>query len=129
MGHTDSAPTPLLSSLEARVLEASLAGIRSDQRRLADAVQEISRNLAVLTRVEVNQNHTADHVATLTAQVKDHEQRMQSVERNMPQLLEMRKWVIMGILAGVGMMGTAVVKLVLVDGKVTPPAQNSSGRP
>ena len=108
------------------MLEASLASIRGDQRRLADAVQEISRNIAVLTRVEVQQSHTSEQVSAVTARLNDHEQRLQVVERNMPQLLEMRKWVIMGILAGAGMMGTAVVKLVLVDGK---PAPSSSARP
>jgi hypothetical protein len=43
--------------------------------------------------------------------------RLSSIENKMPGLSEMRLWVISGILAGVGMIGAGVIKLVIIDAR------------
>ena len=40
--------------------------------------------------------------------------RVNAIELSMPQLKETRKWVVTGILAGIAMMGAALLKLVFV---------------
>jgi hypothetical protein len=42
------------------------------------------------------------------------DKRVSSIELAMPQLQETRKWVILGILGGLGLMGAALLKLVFV---------------
>lgn len=44
--------------------------------------------------------------------IDDHEERMREVEEQMPLLTETRKWVVMGVVSGLGMMLAGLVKLL-----------------
>lgn len=127
-----------INSVEARLLEANLEQIRSELRRQADTLVNISQSLQVLARVEEAQHNIRDRlkdgsqrltdherritqVETLTSRydgsmrvVELHEKRIAQIEHLVPGLTELRRWVIGGLLAGIGMIGVALMKLVLM---------------
>lgn len=111
--HTDLGD--VLQSAEARVIAVTLAHIAEETKRNADAIISVSESLRMLASIEQTQRHVTDSLKEGSMKMTDHEKRLQEVERNLPALLEMRKWVVTGVLAGVGMMGAALVKLVIVD--------------
>ncbi len=114
-------PLSVLSSHEARILGLTLSHIAQETKRNADAVVAINETLHILTRLEQAQGHVLDKLKEGSMRMTDHEKRLKDIESNMPGLLETRKWVIMGVLAGLGMMGMALVKLVILDVPHIPP--------
>lgn len=122
----DEASMSALSSLEARVIGASLAHLTSEQKRTTDAVVAINESLHALTRLEVTQADIAERLKEGSMRMTDHEKRLQAVEQEMPGLREMRKWAISAMIAGLGMVGVALVKLVIIDVPriPQPPAQH-----
>lgn len=104
-----------MTSTEARVVEVELRHLRDDVNRLADAVSAIGQSMQVLARVEMTNSSILDKLSQGDKTMVDHEKRLQEIERTMPGLKELRRWVIAGVLAGVGMLGTAVVKMALID--------------
>lgn len=113
----------VLSSAEARIIGVSLSHLVEETKRNADAVASISESLHVLTSIETSQREVMERLKEGSIRMTDHEKRLQLIEQNMPALLEMRKWVMAGILAGVGMIGTALLKLVILDVPRIPAAQ------
>ena len=103
-----------MTSIEARLIESSLSQMRAELTRQGDTLVGINESLRTLTRVEEAQVHIKDRLSEGSKKLTDHEQRLVAIEQQMPGLKEMRRWVIGGILAGVGMIGTALVKLVLL---------------
>jgi hypothetical protein len=111
-----SDPTaPLLSSVEARLIAAQLGHLTDETRRNADGIAAIGESLHVLTRLEENQSHIAEKLKEGSMRMSDHERRLQIVEQDLPGLRELRKWVIAGVLAGLGMVGASLFKLVVLD--------------
>ena len=104
-----------LTSAEAQIIGASISHLASETKRNADAVVAINESLHVLTRPETAQTNVLDRLKEGSVRMTDHERRIQLIEQCMPGLNELRSWVIGGVLAGVGMMGAALVKLVIVD--------------
>lgn len=104
-----------LTSAEARIIGATLAHLASETKRNADAVVSINENLHVLTRLEQAQGHILDRLRDGATQMNDHERRLRELEQPMPGLLELRRWVVGGVIASVSMMGLALAKLVIVD--------------
>lgn len=104
-----------MTSVEARVIQASLVTLTEATQRNADAVVGISESLSILTRLESQQGNLMDRLRDDSEKLKDHETRIRAQELEMPGLREMRKWVIGGIIAVVAMVCGALVKLVVVD--------------
>lgn len=101
-----------MTSAEALVLTERVANVQSDVQLALTAVSDANRKLEVLPVIAA----TLEHFRTdLTAKSVDHERRIQNIEIDLPGLRELRKWVIGGILAGIGMMGAALLKLVIYD--------------
>lgn len=99
--------------------------------RMEGAITSIAEALKVLSRIDVQQQTTAEAVGRSFAEtdslvrkmdehVKDNElkfskidDRLASVDVEMPGLKEMRRWAVTGIVAVLGMLGTSLVLLVL----------------
>lgn len=107
--------SPYLTSAEARIIATSLAHIAQETKRNADAVAAIGESLHILTRLEASQANVVDKLREGSIRMTNHEDRLSLVERELPGLRETRKWVVAGVLAGISMMGGALVKLVIVD--------------
>jgi hypothetical protein len=121
-----------MNSTEARILELSLDHIRSDLARLQEGVAAVAASLQVLPAIQQAQITTQAEMRRGAQVMERHEERLQSIERDLPGLRELRKWVITGVLGGIGMMGLALGKLVIVDVPRLPPnppitAQSNTG--
>lgn len=105
----------VLASAEARIIGASLSHLASETKRNADAVEQINQSLRVLTRLEQAHGTVLDKLKEGSMRMTDHEGRLLTIEKYMPGLLETRKWVVGGVLAGIAMIGGALFKLVILD--------------
>ena len=91
-----------MESTEAKVIAVHLSHMSGSIERLSKAVEDMGEKLE--------------------RRMGDHETRLQSIERDMPGLKELRRYVIAGVVAGVGMIGAALMKLVVYDVPRLPPA-------
>jgi len=96
--------------------------------RVDEKLDTITETLQSLVRIEERQIQTGSRLSDVAITLKDYDDRLRvlekavpenldkrlvSIETKMPGLSESRKWVVMGVLAGVGMIGAALVHLVL----------------
>lgn len=121
-------PEDTITSAEARLLTAEFQHFRSELGRQGDTLKAISDSLRILTRLEESHTHVLEQLKNGSMTMTDHERRLQDVEKTLPALIETRKWVIGGIIAGVSMIGIALMKLVIVDPAAAAAAKDS-GRP
>lgn len=82
--------------------------------RQSKTLESISQSLQLLAKVEQSQIHINERLKDGGTKIGDHEKRLAELEAKMPGLVEVRRWVVGGILAGIGMMAIAVVKLVFI---------------
>lgn len=124
--------------LEQQALAQRLAAVEQRHAHVEGVVQNMDQKLdklidamSSLVRIEERQQATGDRLAMGAQTFQDHESRLRKVELAVPDnldkrlsvieialpgLKELRKWVIMGVLGGLGMIGAALLKLVLVGG-------------
>lgn len=103
--------------------------LSTDMQGVMLNVSKMADSMTVLVRIEerqLNINSRIDELVKLSADkevrlraleivVPDKvDVRLNDIERSLPSLVETRKWVIMGVLAGVGMIGAALLKLVFI---------------
>lgn len=125
-------------AFEQQALAERLAAVEQRHAHVEGVVNNMDQKLdklidamSSLVRIEERQQATGDRLAMGAQTFQDHESRLRRVEQdipnnldkrlsaiemNMPGLKELRKWVIMGVLGGLGMMGAALIKLVLIGG-------------
>lgn len=104
-----------LTSPEARIIQAGMVGLAKEQERQGETLKDIGRALEVLAKIEQAHSHVVDQLRSGSIRMTDHEDRIRKMEQQIPPLLELRRWVVTGILAGLSMMGVALMKLVIVD--------------
>ena len=126
------------NTFEQQALAERLAAVEQRHAHVEGVVNNMDQKLdklidamSSLVRIEERQQATGDRLALGAQTFQDHESRLRKVEVDLPEnldkrlsaievampaLKEMRAWVVMGVLGGLGMMGAALVKLVLVGG-------------
>lgn len=117
-----------MDSGEARVIHTRLDSLVENVTRLANALEAMQAQLHVLTAMKVQQDHMAQQMTAGAATMTKHEERISQIEKDMPGLKELRRWVVGGVLAGLGMMGTALGKLVIYDMPRAPGGVIQSGQ-
>lgn len=80
---------------------------------VADSVNELRDALTVLVRHDVQMQHQSAEAVVLRKDVADMGGRVQTLERQIGPLIEMRAWVIGGGLGVLGLIGLAIAKLVM----------------
>jgi hypothetical protein len=122
--------TPLdpVSAVEINHLKESFRRVESNVQGLHGKIDNLGASLETLTRIEERQASTNERLADgartmnmLTARVavlerdvpEDLPARLAAIETQMPGLTELRKFVVGGVVAGVGMILVALVALVL----------------
>lgn len=75
-------------------------------------IDGLGLSLLLLARLEERQQGVTTALASNAATMILIETRMAAIELKLPGLVEMRTWVISGLLAGVAMIGLAIVKLI-----------------
>lgn len=76
-------------------------------------LDSITELLQGLVRLEERQLQANEKLNDISKAVADHDLRLRNIEVVVPQLKEARTWVVSGVLAGTGMIGTAVYHLVM----------------
>lgn len=107
-----------MDSAEVSVIVARVDHVHEEVKKLSASYEKVSEALLILARLESAHNTIIDRLRDAGDKFKDHETRLKDIEANMPGLKELRKWVMLGILSGVGMMFAALFKLVILDPSV-----------
>lgn len=109
-----------LELLEQQLLET--------RREVGSKLDSIGTALQGLVRIEERQVHTNSQLSELSTDMREQELRLRAAEHAIPEnlskrlaaievalpgLKELRRWVIGGVLSGIGMIGAAVLHLVL----------------
>jgi hypothetical protein len=103
-----------LTSLEARLLDNNLQHIQRELARQGTTLEAINISLQTLARVEERQAQISDRLKDGSIKITELDQRLGRVETTIPGLKEVRAWVIMGVLGGLGMMAVAVFQFIFV---------------
>ena len=113
------------------VVEQENAHVKGVVNNMDQKLDKLIDAMSSLVRIEERQQATGDRLALGAQTFQDHESRLRKVELDipagldkrlsaieiaMPALKELRAWVVLGVLGGLGMMGAALVKLVLIGG-------------
>lgn len=86
-------------SSDTAVLRAELKGVREDVAEVKAGMQDISRAILTLALVEQRQSTHQERLDGLDRDVREHADRIAEVERDMPGLKDLRRWVIAGVAA------------------------------
>lgn len=121
-----------IDKLEDRVetLGETVVEVRGTVARMDGKLDGITQTLTSLVRIEERQVSTNERLTSGAAKMGDQEarirklelsvpdgldKRLSAIETAMPSLIESRKWVVMGVLAGIGMIGAGLVKLLFIN--------------
>lgn len=95
------------------VLEQRVSHVGESIERVEATVNSIAETLSSLVRIEERQVAINNKLAEGSVAMSLQDARIKAIELTMPGLSELRKWVIGGVLSGIGMIGAAVVHLVV----------------
>lgn len=95
------------------VMEYRISSLEGSVNEIKSAVKSIDASLQVLSRLEQRHAETRDGLERAFSELSDHETRVRLIETEIPTTKLIRGWVIAGVIGGVGMMGIAMLKLVL----------------
>ena len=82
-------------------------------RKLDNKLDSIGQSISLLVRIDERQVAIAERLQLGAATMQKHEERIATIEAAMPGLKEMRTYVVAGVVAGAGMIGAALLKLVV----------------
>lgn len=111
-----------MTSVEARLMAAALADLRSDMSELRQSLNGVQKALESLVRMDEQQNNQRQAISRAFDEIgkeRDRRETMESrvhlLEVDAPSYRELRRWVIGGVLTGLTLMGAAVFKLLISD--------------
>lgn len=111
-----------MTSVEARILAATLVEVKSDIGEIRSSVAQMQRALDALVRIDEAQGNLRSAVSRAFDEIKDErtrredlDKRMRILETDAPSYKELRRWVIGGVLTGIAMMGAALFKVWVAD--------------
>jgi hypothetical protein len=94
-------------------LATQLSYVQHNQEVQAKALVKISDSLQHMPVVQMQLGQVLEAMADGRNRMDELDRRLQHVERVMPGLVEVRKWIITGLLAGVALMCTAMLQAVV----------------
>lgn len=101
-------------------MEVEVALLKRDNRQLQEAVEsikeshvEISKSLSALVMIEGSLSEMKGTFTRIFDKCESFDTRLKVVEVSLPSLIETRTWIINGILAVVGIVGIAMVYMVV----------------
>ena len=97
-------------------LVQDVGAIKGDVRNVRDGVDKLQDALSVLVRFEVRMEQHTSSAAATESRLKEHDGRLQSIERKVTGWDETRTWVLRAGLLVLGAVGLAVVGLVIKGG-------------
>jgi outer membrane murein-binding lipoprotein Lpp len=97
-------------------IKGDVQAVKGKVDGVASGVDELRSAMAVLVRHDVQMEHNRAATDRLAADVQKLDDRMSAVEVQMPALIEMRGWGVKAILAVLGVVGLALLALVVAKG-------------
>lgn len=116
LGHMMAGDARRIDSLVGDVgtIKGEVSAVRSDVARVGAGVDELRGAMTIMSRHQVvMEGLAADNHGTREAVAKL-DIRLDAIEVDMPGLRELRTWAVRGILAVAGLVGLAVVGLVVI---------------
>ncbi len=95
------------------VLDVRVTNLEKVVERVSSAVESIDESLKTLTRLDVKHDETRTGLGRAFISLEDHEKRMRLIEEEMPTVKLARGWVVAGVIGIVGMLGMAMLHLVM----------------
>lgn len=95
------------------VLQAYLIGVKEDVVEIRGTLDKLVEAIAGIGRVEARQMTFITEMEAANTKSSNLEVRVAKIETILPGLVELRRWVVGGMVAGLGMMLVAVASLVL----------------
>lgn len=88
-----------IRSHEAAVLNTKLDGVQQDVSEIKTNLQDLSKTLLLLVKVEQRQLQQHEQLTHAVRTIEQHDVRLAKLEKDLPQLTELRKWIIAGVSA------------------------------
>lgn len=95
-------------------IKGEVSAVRSDVARVGAGVDELRGAMTIMSRHQVMMEGLAADNRGLSETVAKIDSRVDRIEVDMPGLRELRTWAVRGVLAVAGLVGLAVVGLVVV---------------
>jgi hypothetical protein len=95
------------------VLQAYLTTVQSDVTEIKGTLAKLTDAVTGIERLETRQISLVSEIEAARKSQSSFEGRISAIEHDMPGLRELRKWVVGGMVTGIGMMLIAVASLVL----------------
>ncbi len=94
--------------------EARIAILERDCGEMKEAIFVIRDSLQALVRLEEQHNETRNALGRAFSQCEKIELRMVEVEKVIPGLVELRRWIVTGMLGVLSIVGVSLIGLVVV---------------
>jgi hypothetical protein len=104
---------PKAQYVNPEVLQAYLNGVQSDVSEIKGTLSKLTDAVTGIERIETRQLNMVNDFEQARKTQSNFEERVALIERDMPGLRELRRWVVGGMVTGIGMMLIAVASLVL----------------
>jgi len=122
-----------MSSVEARLLTSAIAEVKADIGEMRTSLHGMQRAMEALVRIDEQQINIRSSIGRSFDEIKDErikreaeiaderksrmalDERVQRLEIDAPSFKELRRWVIGGVLAGMGMLAAALLKVIVFD--------------
>ena len=95
------------------VLDSRVTNLEKVVDRVSAAVESIDESLKTLTRLDVKHEETRSGLSRAFVSLEDHEMRMRAIEAEMPTMKLGNRWVFAGAAGIIGIVGLAVLYLVI----------------
>jgi hypothetical protein len=95
-------------------METRLAALENNQAEFRLVVKEIRDILEKLVRLEERHAESREALGRAFGQIEKLETDVDAIKIVIPSLVELRKWVVAGILGAVGLIGVALISLVIM---------------
>lgn len=106
-------PTKAAQYVNPEVLQAYLSGVKEDVTEIKGTLSKLTEAVAGIERLETRQLALISDIDGTRKAQSDFERRVAKIEQILPGLIELRRWVVGGMVTGIGMMLISVASLVL----------------
>ena len=109
-------PKPTVQSAQyvnPEVLQAYLSGVKDDVVEIKGTLSKLTEAVSSIERLETRQLALITDIESTRKAQGDFETRVAKIEVVLPGLIELRRWVVGGMVTGIGMMLISVASLVL----------------
>lgn len=115
-------------------MELRLSLVEREQKEFREAIRDLrdyserqAKSLEALVRLEERHAESREALSRAFASLKEHNDRLNTIEQNMPGLLEIRRWVVGGVIGIISLVGISIAGLVILKPNpyyvyATPPA-------